>query len=74
MFEKYELNKKGIKEVNEFRENFANAVMEAMHLMPESREKSLFRTKVEEAVEFGTKAISRKENNFIRITFYGKEK
>ncbi len=71
MFETHKLNENGFKEMNEFKENFANAVNNALSLMAESREKSIFKTKIEEAVFFGAKAIASKPENFDSIKIYG---
>lgn len=71
MFESHVLNEKGINEIDEFKEKFANAFIEALSLMTENREKSIFKTKIEDAVFWGTKAIASKEDNFTKVKIYG---
>ena len=70
MFSTHKLNEKGFEEVKEFKNAMARAAMSAVNLMPESREKSLFLTKLDEAVFFGTKAVASKPGNFSDITEY----
>lgn len=71
MFDSHKLNENGFKEMNEFKENFAKAVNNALNLMIEGREKSIFKTKIEEAVFFGAKAIASKKENFESKIIYG---
>jgi len=70
MFETHKLNENGFEEMKSFKERMSVAVSGAMLLMPESREKSIFKTKIEEAVFFGAKAIAGKPENFIEIINY----
>jgi len=70
MFETHKLNDKGFTEVRIFKGDLVVAVNKALELMPEGREKSVFKTKIEEAVFFGTKAIAGKEGNFTEIVTY----
>jgi hypothetical protein len=70
MFDTHKLNEKGFGEVQELKSKMAQAVDHAMGLMPEGREKSLFKTKIEEAMFFGTKAVASKEGNFSEIIKY----
>lgn len=70
MFETYKLNESGIAEVKAFKSYLADAINDALELMPEGREKSIFLTKTEEAVFFGTKAIASKAGNFNEVTNY----
>jgi hypothetical protein len=68
MFGMHMLNEQGKLEVKTFKSEFAKAVTTALEAMPEGREKAVFKTKIEEAVFFGTKAIAGKEGNFDSIT------
>ena len=67
MFESHKLNKNGFEEMEQFKKEFADAVRQAITRMPDSREKSIFLTKVEEAVFFGAKAIASKSENYTEI-------
>lgn len=67
MFDFHKLNETGINEVRAFKTAMAAAVQIVIDIMPEGREKSVFKTKIEEAVFFGTKAISSKDGNFEEI-------
>jgi hypothetical protein len=70
MFETHKLNDKGFKAMNDFKEKLSLAVSEVMLDMPECREKALFKTKVEEAVFFGAKAIASSPDNYTEIFGY----
>lgn len=70
MFETHKLNEKGFEEVSKLKSRMATAVETALDLMPEGREKSVFKTKVEEAMFFGTKAIAGKDGNYTEIVTY----
>lgn len=70
MFETHKLNEKGFDEVRTLKALMAEAVEVALALMPEGREKAVFKTKIEEAMFFGTKAIAGKEGNFSEIIQY----
>jgi len=70
MFETHILNEKGFEEVAKFKSKLISATKDALELMPESREKSLFLTNLEQALFFGTKAIASKEENFKEIISY----
>ena len=70
MFDTHKLNEQGFAQVKEFKGGLSAAVKSALDLLPEGREKSVFKTKIEEAVFFGTKAIASKEGNFTEITQY----
>ncbi len=71
MFDSHKLTENGFKEMSEFKENFALAVKKAMDLMPNNRERSIFFTKIEDAVFFGAKAIASKKENFSEVITYG---
>jgi len=68
MFEMHMLNETGKNEMKKYKSDFAVGVKQALDLMPEGREKALFKTKIEEAVFFGAKAIAGKQGNFDSIT------
>ena len=70
MFDTHKLNEKGFHEVKELKSSMAQACEKALALMPEGREKAVFKTKIEEAMFFGTKAIAGKEGNFTEIQKY----
>lgn len=70
MFETHKLNERGFKVMGEFKSKMSVVVSDVMLLMPEGREKALFKTKVEEAVFFGAKAISSDPENFTEIVNY----
>lgn len=58
MFTHYELNENGEQDLAYFREKLKNAMDEILPLLPEGREKSIFKTKLEEAAFWAVKAIS----------------
>lgn len=70
MFETHKLNKKGIEEVEKFKSVMSDASEKVLRTLPESREKSIFITKLEEAMFFGTKAVASKEGNYESIVVY----
>lgn len=70
LFNTHKLNDQGFKEVTQLKASMAAAVTEALKLMPEGREKAVFKTKIEEAMFFGTKAVAGKEGNFSEIVEY----
>lgn len=70
MFDTHKLNDKGFEEVKKLKSEMAKSVELALSLMPEGREKSIFKTKIEEAMFFGTKAIAGKDGNFTEIVKY----
>jgi hypothetical protein len=67
MFDTHKLNDKGFQEVKIFKVTMALAVNTVLSLLPDSREKSIFQTKVEEAMFFGTKAIAAKTENHTEV-------
>lgn len=70
MFDSHRLNEQGFAEMKSYKSDLAAAVQRALDLMPEGREKALFKTKLEEAVFFGAKAIAGKEGNYTEITSF----
>ena len=70
MFDTHKLNGDGFLEMSIYKSKLAQVVNEVLALMPEGREKSIFKTKIEEAVFFGAKAIASKEGNYTEITSY----
>lgn len=70
MFETHKLNDQGFQQVSKLKSSMQEAVLKALELMPEGREKSVFKTKIEEAMFFGTKAVASKEGNFTEIVSY----
>lgn len=70
MFETHKLNEKGFKEMNDYKTEMSRVVSAVALNMPEGREKAIFKTKIEEAVFFGAKAISSKPENFTEIVNY----
>jgi hypothetical protein len=73
MFDMHMLNDSGKEEMKLFKTAVANSVKAVLGLMPEGREKAVFKTKIEEAVFFGAKAIAGKEGNFDSIQKFGEE-
>lgn len=70
MFETHKLNDKGFAQMRQFKNAMASAVETALSGMGECRERSLFITKVEEAVFFGAKAIASLPQNHTEIIHY----
>ena len=70
MFETHKLNETGFTEVAKLKSEMNKSVTEALTLMPEGREKAVFKTKIEEAMFFGTKAIAGKDGNYTEIVKY----
>ena len=70
MFDTHKLNDEGFKNVSNLKAKMAEVVNEVLQLMPEGREKNIFKTKIEEAMFFGTKAVAGKEGNYSEIIKY----
>jgi len=71
MFETHKLNENGFRQVKELKKRMASAVNDVMLMMPDGREKAVFKTKIEEAMFFGTKSIAGNENNHTEVINYG---
>jgi hypothetical protein len=70
MFETHKLNEQGFESVKKLKGTMSTAVQYVLELMPEGREKAVFKTKIEEAMFFGTKAIAAKPENHTEIVTY----
>lgn len=70
MFDSHRLNPQGFEKVSQFKTTMAKAVKIVLEDLPECREKSIFITKLEEAMFFGTKAIASQDENNEGITSY----
>lgn len=73
MFETHKLNDKGFSDVSTAKSIMNKAVLEVLDHMPEGRDKSIFITKIEEAMFFGTRALAAKEGNYTEIVRYGEQ-
>lgn len=70
MFDTHKLNDNGFAEVKKLKSSMAAAVESALVLMPESKDKEIFKQKIQEAMFFGTKAVAGKDGNFSEIVKY----
>lgn len=70
MFETHKLNENGFEAVKKFKVGLSLAISEAMTHLPEGRDKAIFRTKLEETVFFGTRAIAADAKNHSEILDY----
>ena len=70
LFDTHKLNEKGLAEVKAFKERMSLFVGQALLQMPEGREKAVFKTQIETAAFYGTKAIAGKEGNYEEIIHY----
>lgn len=68
MFDTHKLNDTGFERMKVFKETMATATTFVLNQMPDSREKSIFVTKLEEAVFFGAKAIAQNPENHTEVT------
>ena len=73
MFETHKLNEEGFSQMHWFKETMSIACSKVLSAMPEGREKSIFKTKIEEAVFFGAKAFASHPENFSEIINYTEE-
>lgn len=70
MFETHVLNEKGMEEVKLLKATMGGTLERVLPHLPEGRDKSIFMTKIEEAMFFGTKAVASKDGNFKEIVKY----
>ena len=70
MFDTHKLNDSGLEAVKAFKTTMAAAAKFAAAKLPDGREKSIFMTKLEEAMFFGTKAIAADPANHTEVTTY----
>lgn len=71
MFNSYTLNEAGKKHVREYKNAMANTLTVALSMIPEGRNKEIMRMKLEEAIFFGTSAISKQAEYQTEIIQYG---
>lgn len=70
MFETHKLNDTGFEAVKKFKTTMAEAIKAVIDILPEGREKAVFKTKIEEAMFFGTKAIAANPENHTEVVTY----
>jgi len=70
MFATHKLNDNGFAEVRKMKVTLATAVSEVLTQLPDGREKSIFLTKIEEAVFFAAKSLAQKDENHTEKTEY----
>lgn len=70
MFDTHKLNEKGFAEVKALKSLMSEAVQRALTYLPDGYEKSVFITKLDEAMFFVTKAIASKTENHTEVTKY----
>lgn len=70
MFDTHKLNELGFEKMKAYKQTLADAVKSVIENMPDGREKSIFLTKMEEAVFFGAKAIASAPENHTEVTKY----
>jgi hypothetical protein len=70
VFETHKLNESGFAEMHLYKQTMTDAVAQCLAAMPEGREKSLFKTNIDQAVFWGAKAIASKTGNFDQIVDY----
>lgn len=73
MFDVHVTTPKGQEDIRTAKTVMSNACTLVLNLMPEGREKNSFRTKIEEAMFYGARAIASKEGNFSEVYKYGME-
>ncbi len=70
MFETHKLNETGFAAVKALKSKMNKAVCQVLMDMPDGRNKAIFKTKIEEAMFFGTKAIAADPDNHTEIITY----
>ena len=63
MFESHKLNESGAQKVARFKRAMDYTMGNVLAIIPEGREKSIFKTKMEEGVMFAVKAIAADPSN-----------
>lgn len=70
LFDTHKLNDKGFEAVKEYKETMSEAITKALELMPEGRYKAIFKTNIETAAFYGTKAIAEFPGNHSEVIRY----
>lgn len=70
MFETHKLNEQGFEAVKVLKSKMNKTVTEVLEVLPEGRDKSIFKTKLEEAMFFATRAIAADPSNHTEVITY----
>lgn len=70
MLSTYLLNDTGLEKTKTMKTCLQTAVTEVLTMLPEGREKSIFKTKIEEAAFFATRAIAAEPTNHKEAIHY----
>ncbi len=70
MFETHKLNEQGFEAVKVLKSKMNKTVTEVLEILPEGRDKAIFKTKLEEAMFFATRAIASEPVNHIEVITY----
>lgn len=70
MLHTYLLNDEGLQRTKELKSKLQAGINDVLALLPEGREKSIFKTKVEEAAFFATRAIAMQPENHKEVISY----
>ncbi|NDB85086.1 MAG: hypothetical protein EB127_20650 [Alphaproteobacteria bacterium] len=68
------VNEKGLQELSDFSDNLAKCVQQCILLMGDGIDKAIFKTKIEEAVFFGKRAIAEKPENIKQKIYFPSKK